>query len=418
MKQYQVGHLLLLVGSNPVPNAVAGKLLVKSGGTITLICSMDSLTIAQRLKSWFEKDGITVREPNDSQVDPTNPSTIFPVVTQALGRANIQRVGLNYTGGTKAMSVHAYRAVESWCKNIDCNATFSYLDASKLQMVFDSKDLESGQHVARISVATKVGLKLQELLQLHGWSLKTEPAINPQLPMSALVLLNAHTNDKASKDWFIWIASLEEHARKPNNEWQNKELHDKPLSWGELHKHDALNQFIEQLSQESGTDQSKHLDFAALKANGKFAKTKHIPEWLHGKWLEHALLQILQQQQSALQLHDCMHNVVPNEVEFDVDVVAMRGYQLFAFSCSTSSQKSLLKQKLFEAATRARQLGGDEACTALICLYEDASKLQKEVRDILNENNESERIKVFGRRELVNFSGEVENWIKRQCNAQ
>lgn len=38
-EKVQVDHLILLVGGNPLPNAVAGKLLARSGGTITLLHS-------------------------------------------------------------------------------------------------------------------------------------------------------------------------------------------------------------------------------------------------------------------------------------------------------------------------------------------------------------------------------------------
>jgi hypothetical protein len=36
-------HLILLVGSNPLPNAVAAKLLLAEGGTVTLIHSKGTL---------------------------------------------------------------------------------------------------------------------------------------------------------------------------------------------------------------------------------------------------------------------------------------------------------------------------------------------------------------------------------------
>jgi hypothetical protein len=51
IRDYQVDHLLLLVGSNPLANAVAGKPLTTTQGTLTLINSRaaDSLELAQKL---------------------------------------------------------------------------------------------------------------------------------------------------------------------------------------------------------------------------------------------------------------------------------------------------------------------------------------------------------------------------------
>src|SRR5947209_5626131 len=83
LSKYKVDHLLLLVGSNPVPNVVAGKLLTVPGGTIslnttataqaddagklltapgstiTLIHSKDGSDLAQRLGKWFRSKGYT-----------------------------------------------------------------------------------------------------------------------------------------------------------------------------------------------------------------------------------------------------------------------------------------------------------------------------------------------------------------------
>lgn len=120
--------------------------------------------------------------------------------------------------------------------------------------------------------------------------------------------------------------------------------------------------------------------------------------------------------------------------EFQFDVVAIRGYQLFAFSCTTESGdhendterrgifnsrlesgpgRVLLKQKLFEAYVRARQMGGDEACVALVCAMEqgEADKLQEEMRrDISPEG----RIRVFGRGCLAKLTGYIADWIRQQ----
>ena len=46
-------------------------------------------------------------------------------------------VGLNYTGGTKTMAVHAYRAIESAASHKALRAVFSYLDAHSFELRVD-----------------------------------------------------------------------------------------------------------------------------------------------------------------------------------------------------------------------------------------------------------------------------------------
>jgi hypothetical protein len=135
-------------------------------------------------------------------------------------------------------------------------------------------------------------------------------------------------------------------------------------------------------------------------------------EWLNGKWLEHDVLNVLKGMAPRFQLHECAQNVETKEVQFDVDVIALRGYQLFAFSCSTESRKGLLKTKLFEAHIRARQLGGDEARVALVCCSDEPERLEHEMRRDVDPEG---RIRVFGRRHLSDLSTKVAEWIQSQC---
>jgi len=51
----KVDHLFILVGSNALPCALAGLLLAKESGNISLITSKGSYDIAQRLQTWLEE---------------------------------------------------------------------------------------------------------------------------------------------------------------------------------------------------------------------------------------------------------------------------------------------------------------------------------------------------------------------------
>ncbi len=158
----KVQHLILLIGKNPLPNAVAGKLLVQPGGAITLVHSRDSFPVAQRLTAWLEKEHNNKGKVKLKQVEESDPYSIYQGVRKHLEEVQAKSIGLNYTGGTKMMSVHAYRAVERWAKDEGIMPVFSYLDARTLQIVFDPVDeSSSGQ---RIYVGREVKLKLEDFL--------------------------------------------------------------------------------------------------------------------------------------------------------------------------------------------------------------------------------------------------------------
>jgi hypothetical protein len=92
-----------------------------------------------------------------------------------------------------------------------------------------------------------------------------------------------------------------------------------------------------------------------------------------------------------------------------LDVAAIRGYQLFALSCTTSDKAERSKEHLLEAYVRARQMGGDEARVGLVCCYCDPAALQQEIEETWFTEG---RVRVFGQRDLVNLPTLLQNWFE------
>jgi hypothetical protein len=65
---------------------------------------------------------------------------------------------------------------------------------------------------------------------------------------------------------------------------------------------------------------------------------------------------------------------------FEADVVAVRGYTAYLFSCTTSRDKDTAKQKLFEARHRADQLGGEHARAAIVSHHANPFQLLETVK--------------------------------------
>ena len=166
---YKTPRLLAIVGSNPLPAAVAATLLTAPGGEVTLVCTRTSRRVADSLKVWLTGKRIKCAEP--LEVQEASMRQTMEKVTQRLQRGT-GRVGLNYTGGTKSMSVHVYRAVEDlaqWAKDDPSRQEpiFSYLDARSLGMVFDVQEGEGVAPVVPIPQSLKIGLL--ELIRMHDW---------------------------------------------------------------------------------------------------------------------------------------------------------------------------------------------------------------------------------------------------------
>jgi len=103
-------------------------------------------------------------------------------------------------------------------------------------------------------------------------------------------------------------------------------------------------------------------------------------------------------------------NCVPeNHRNFEIDVAAVRGHRLYVISCTTTSNLATCKGKLFEVSMRARQLGGDLARSAVVCLLNGSDKkgpyidqLRCDVEDTWDASNTP---KAFGYDDLQEWAG-------------
>lgn len=409
-EKYQVDHLILLVGGNPLPNAVAGKLLSKPGGTITLLHSGDTAATAQKHHTWLSCHTQAAIE--FKQIDEVSPASIVQGVAAQLKKVRADdKVGLHYTGGTKTMSVHAYRAVEQWAKD-RTSPIYSYLDARTLSLVVDSEPQP-------ISLTGEVKLTLDDLLALHGWKTKTPPNTKPVLPKFAQALLQLYSDNNVS-GWNEWKKQELGKCRRSDrpDKWLSKTaLNNITLSWPTTPELAAVVAALqEELVQGDDGLRIETATKEGIKTWG-FKEPEDLCKQLDGGyWLESCVLEALQSIATSHRLHNLCTSilVVPTigDKDFELDVVAIRDYQLYGFSCGTDSEsvkggRERLKLKLFEAYVRAQQLGGDEARVALVCSADDPEGLQAEMRRDLTPH-----IRVFGRKHLLDLAAEFAHWIQ------
>lgn len=404
LEMYQTDHLFLLMGENALPNYTAALSLLKSGGTPYLIHTTYTQLQAERLAEILHESPdlkpaqfINLK---DSQGDAYAIRQAIGTISQNLTGT----VGLNYTGGTKAMSVHAYRVLE----RLHSQAIFSYLDSNTLEMIIDRN------HQPGIRLKVTPQLSLEQLFRLHGlsWRSNQPPITQPIQTIAGTHLARLHQSEENLKCWRNWCNhELRRAGRNEQNRWKEEEelIRLSPLSLSGLSA-----PFKTFLQQHFGAD-TNTLSLNIARKQG-FNSVTQLCEWLDGIWLEHYTLSQIQTINHQCEVHESGLSFRVQDAarpqgwdKFEFDVAFMRHYQLFAISCTTTEKRHYCKQKLIEANLRARQLGGAEARVALVCCHSYPDSLRSEL-EVATRNR---KIAVFGRQDLPDLGQKIVNWVKQ-----
>ncbi|MGI0485879.1 DUF1887 domain-containing protein [Pantanalinema rosaneae CENA516] len=414
---YTVDHLFLLIGENPLPNYVAAKLLLAKGGIPHFIYTTDTDETAKRLATILQNEGFKPAKMRSLEDRESDAFRIENVVQQELDTITTGKIGINYTGGTKTMAVHAYRTLcyekknNSYQKRL--NIQFSYLDPRHLEMC-----IEEGSDLIRLKIRPDtLEIKLPKLFQIHQLELDHDPVREPILPELAVALAQLYSDIEAKdnltqwRNWFYEIFSRSARKEKSDEtlgDWKNKTEILK-LSFPIEILPDNIQKQFQDLK---FLDGDGLLAIAEVQKQGYFSKPKNFGKWLEGIWLEHYVLRVVQEIASQISVkHYGLDFSIPlagTEQGFQFDVAFTRGYQLFAISCSTTSDRQLCKSKLFEACLRAEQMGGSEAKVALVCCSDEPDTLQAELSTLVGNN----KLRVFGRDDLVELPDRIIEWVK------
>jgi hypothetical protein len=384
--EYRKRALFLLVGANPLPNYVASLLLAEDGGTVHLLHTKATASVAELLARQIHqaRSSLTV---------------CLHEIAQAGGkaiRAQLQRVldkvkppgnsiGFNYTGGTKPMAVH----VRGLLHEKYPAACLSYLDAHTLKMYIDGDDKTLVLDAARAEE-----LELTEVLALHGYEL-TSPGREPRCPKLRAALVRVCAEPQAFQQWTTWLGSQRPLTTLPT-----------------LEEYPRLGPVIRAFDEMGG-------DPVSVASQIGYGQLNSCRPWLRGLWQEDHTFEALRQISGELGIRSIGIDLRAQPTSwathlksdyFQLDVAAMVGYQLFAISCIASDKKGgRTKQHLFEAFVRARQLGGDEARIGLVCCLQDCGPLQSEIE---RKWDAAGQIKVFGGRDLSRLALSLKQWIR------
>jgi len=361
--------LLLLVGSNPLPNYLAS--LIFRPHAVWLFYTPQTAPIKDHLVERMKErsPGLAVTEKCiDDATDAAKVREAFGAVPQG--------AHLHYTGGTKIMAAHARMAFAA-ANGSDRQA--SYLDERRGVLRYDD-----GYEIqlSRQSLT----LELHDILRLHGIETLPEKTASQPAPCPG---------------------DAEAVARAVLNQ---------PGLAGELY---ALHR---EEGRRKSVSQAKQAPVSLAHVVGAGLSAAHLPEpdwsrntyetwceFLGGGWLEMWCARVLAPLTSGDQVLRGVNCRLANGRAFEIDVAFVRGHRFFVMSCTTDRTLALCKSKLFEVAMRARQLGGDLARSALVCLLHGSDKagpymdqLRNDVADVWDAPNTP---RVFGLDDLREWAG-------------
>ena len=387
LDDYKTEHLFLLIGSNPLPNYVAALILAKNSGNVYLLHSggtHGTSEVADRLKTAIMKRKKELSKVECREVDESKSHIIFQRVDEVINEISRQTgIGLNYTGGTKAMAVHVYRAIE---KKGFAFPVFSYIDARTLSLVIDGKN----EPIKLNPLEMDCSMSLNELLSLHGYDVSTIRK-KPFQPDFCQALAGTISQERAWRQWKTWISD-------------EKNFQDLP----DLAQYPALEEVRDAFDKMCNQQATPNLVANCL----GFNRLVQCSKWLRGEWLEEYVFSCLLKITKECNINDLGVDLHPRRQgadKFNLDVAAIKGYQLFAISCMVSDRKPNCKEHLLEVYVRARQIGGDEARIGLVCCSSDSLALQKEINETWFDEG---RVKVFGMKDLTELPSRLKDWFQ------
>ncbi|MCB5253372.1 MAG: hypothetical protein RBR69_01915 [Candidatus Cloacimonadaceae bacterium] len=347
--------LFVLVGTNPLPCYISAIYLKNYYGEcrLHLICSKDNKGIKQ---AGTFKIGESIKEQlikhnHFEEKDFAKPVEIGNVSSKSSIESALKpslkdckKIHLNYTGGTKSMAALSYQLFKV-CTEKEFSS--SYLDGRRNIMIIDGETARDEKDDLRQDKALTLDLETVSLLH--------------DMP---------DTGDKDRPEKFDDV--LEElidllHKDKLSDIYGKKSLLNSKIS-KEVQKEEARiaanrNALVDRFRKDSGA-----------KAKEKLKK------YIDGLWLEHYIHRELLKFKPGFKLHFDVNKRFEKEDHFQVDIVAIYGYQITLISITTDDTKGRCKLKAFEAIYRAQQLGGDEAKTILVTLMKRPETLIEDLK--------------------------------------
>lgn len=403
----QFENLILLIGTNPLPNFVVTEYFLQNNYNIKAIWLVHSeKTDSQEGTYHYAQKLVDVLKSRHSDKsisfnfiplsDISNAKKILSDVRKLL-ISNLKEndtVHLNYTGGTKVMGTHVYLSLRQE-ENKRLAKSFSYLDARTFRIVDDEKDDITED------LRGKVSLAFNELIRLHGFERKNEDSNNSDFEKATLAFRELIKEGKL-KDFF-----------QPNGGYDRTMFESKDKRGELAEKVEDINQ--ERIDHFTPNDTFHRVismlpdKYRIFDEHKRFRKDidkksfKKTLKYIDGGWFEEYIYTVLKENFTETNIEILKDWEIRKDDwagNFQLDVILMKGYQLIGISCTTSKGKHICKSKGFEIIHRTRQIGGDEAKAVLFTLLDNNKKSDLQDELLIDTGSTKANILVFGREDI------------------
>lgn len=443
-------QLILTVGKNPLPVWVAWYRLTKLWQSqkqkdiaVQFVYTEGTKDEKELLKGYCNKAKILVLEDiPTSQHKPDKEDICKKIVAEY--RSEFTNIHVHYTGGTQAMGVAAVCAM--------LLAQNTLLARGEEEVIVDASYLDPGRSSAPMIVSwdphrdsliedTRVDVPadLQKIAKINGFQAGDFRSQDypyecegPQKPTAERMHAGRVVLDHVQG--FETSSYNNEFTQNHKNEWndifrplrrgsskryfvhpQRAATFTSPLNSDSVWQKEILPALNKAYPYCKWDPSSGTLQYPAAKGAKDEAKEnlKDMDKFFNGIWLEYAacaafkkvLDEIKSSSGGRRNNFQLFHSVYVRtqgtgtaKRHFELDVVAVLGYQVVVVSCSVDSDPGRIKQKAMEAYHRAKQLGGDEARAVVLCVasYEYAERVEKELED---ETGTKRPLQVWGRQQ-------------------
>ncbi|MCB1143191.1 MAG: DUF1887 family protein [Leptospiraceae bacterium] len=418
---HKITDLVISIGTNPLPAYITGKYFKDQSPMlkrIWFVYTEQTKKYANNLKSQFIEDGIEV---NQAQL--TNESSSVTIkrefqkqVIEKLPKDS--EVHFNYTGGTKTMSVQMVQSLKEFRKDQPETLTFSYLNARDFKIYIDGEEKPISGDLRK-----KIKPTIDEILKLHGYTNVAEKDEYKNSFRDLILKIEESLQERLNfLDGFYGLLD----CLKRNSHYKSEFIKE----GGELRKCNLGEKEINVLNLLPS-------DFQPFQKNGEpnqnidNKKLIYTIEFLKGKWLElyveHIILKYLTLKKDFVsvnyEIRDPEWSKSKNDqgkfkLQFELDVIVLIGYQIYAISCTTSHERPICKSKGFEILKRSKQIGGEEARSILITGISDHKDLSsRDLQDELeNDSGNKGDILVLGKSDWnqENLKKKLKEYIGRE----
>ena len=323
------------------------------------------------------------------KTSPGNPGTVRgDIRKKILGDLDERTTHLHvhYTGGTQVMGVETVSAIEErLAGNPDVRLDTTYLDARGN----NGPCLISRRKVIKSDARNNINVDLNDIALLNGFTLAP---------------FGIELRDRNGH-----LYNHEYHNRDSHN-WETKYL-PAPAKLGPDQEREGNRVLSKMGFRESWKDgrirnlNSTNFEYAAYIA------------------LKQALTDIGTTSEANRSNYKVYHKVHVKRTganirdkEFELDVVAILGYQIVLVSCSLHGGSDEIKEKGMEALHRARQLGGDEAQAIVLCrAHPNVAKLvQEELHDEVG--SAGDPLRIWATDKWPNLQNEFANYLRNDLH--